>query len=98
MCCGADVEPGVKFVTPKFALLWCSLFLLSATAPAPAAVSDPAATPVQTLTDALLKSMRAGSAESMTERYRSLEPVIGDETLRGVPAMKDGPPGLKKRS
>jgi phospholipid transport system substrate-binding protein len=74
--CGADVEPGVKFVTPKFALLWCSLFLLSATAPAPAAVSDPAATPVQTLTDALLKSMRAGSAESMTERYRSLEPVI----------------------
>lgn len=76
MCCGADVEPGVKFVTPKFALLWCSLFLLSATAPVPAAVSDPAATPVQTLTDALLKSMRAGSAESMTERYRSLEPVI----------------------
>ena len=76
MCCGADVEPGVKFVTPKFALLLCSLFLLSATAPAPAAVSDPAATPVQTLTDALLKSMRAGSAESMTERYRSLEPVI----------------------
>jgi phospholipid transport system substrate-binding protein len=70
------MQPGITFVTPKFALLLCWLFLLSAAAPAPAAVSDPAATPVQTLTDALLKSMRAGSAESMTERYRSLEPVI----------------------
>ena len=41
-----------------------------------AAVSDPAAIQVQTLTDALLKSMRAGSNESMAERYRTLEPVI----------------------
>jgi phospholipid transport system substrate-binding protein len=31
---------------------------------------------VQTLTTALLKSMRAGAAESKTQRYRNLEPVI----------------------
>src|SRR5262249_8265574 len=41
-----------------------------------AAVSDPAAVQVQTLSDALLKSMRAGSSESMADRYRALEPVI----------------------
>src|SRR4029077_17701370 len=38
--------------------------------------SDPAATQVQTLTASLLKSMQAGAAVSMTERYRDLEPVI----------------------
>ena len=42
----------------------------------PAATSDPAAAPVQTLTAALLQSMKAGSTWSMTERYRQLEPVI----------------------
>ncbi len=47
---------------------------------APAAAADPALTPVQTLNDALLKSMRAGTGESMSERYRSLEPVI-EETF-----------------
>jgi phospholipid transport system substrate-binding protein len=41
-----------------------------------AAASDPAAMQVQTLTDSLLKSMRAGPSESMSERYRQLEPVI----------------------
>jgi phospholipid transport system substrate-binding protein len=40
------------------------------------AASDPAVAQVQLLNDALLKSMRAGSSESMTERYRSLEPTI----------------------
>jgi phospholipid transport system substrate-binding protein len=40
-----------------------------------AAVSDPAAIQVQTLNNSLLKSMHA-STESMTERYRNLEPVI----------------------
>jgi phospholipid transport system substrate-binding protein len=40
------------------------------------AVADPAAMQVQTLTNSLLESMRAGSAVSMTERYRKLEPVI----------------------
>jgi phospholipid transport system substrate-binding protein len=41
-----------------------------------AATSDPAAAPVQTLTAALLQSMKAGSTWSMTERFRQLEPVI----------------------
>jgi phospholipid transport system substrate-binding protein len=44
--------------------------------PARAATSDPATIPVQTLTDALLKSMRAGTTLSQTERYKQLEPVI----------------------
>jgi phospholipid transport system substrate-binding protein len=41
-----------------------------------AATSDPAVNPVQTLTDSLLKSMRAGTTMSMTERYKQLQPVI----------------------
>jgi phospholipid transport system substrate-binding protein len=39
--------------------------------------ADPAVTQVQTLTAALLKSMQAGKSLSPAERYRSLEPVIG---------------------
>jgi phospholipid transport system substrate-binding protein len=62
-------------VTAKSVLL-AALLAMALVDGAQAAVSDPAAVQVQTLTDALLKSMRAGSAESMTERYRSLEPVI----------------------
>ena len=53
-------------------LLWAPFFAAAVTA----AISDPAAVQVQTLTSSLLKSMRAGTAESMTERYRELEPVI----------------------
>jgi phospholipid transport system substrate-binding protein len=53
-------------------LLWAPFFAAAVTA----AISDPAAMQVQTLTSSLLKSMRAGTAESMTERYRELEPVI----------------------
>lgn len=63
-------------MTAKFALLLCGLLLLALADSAAAAVSDPAVTQVQTLTAALLKSMHAGSGESMAERYRSLEPVI----------------------
>jgi phospholipid transport system substrate-binding protein len=63
-------------VTPKFVMLLCAVFLIPIAESAHAVVSDPGAIQVQTLTDALLKSMRAGSAESMTERYRNLEPVI----------------------
>jgi phospholipid transport system substrate-binding protein len=63
-------------VTPKFVMLLCAVFLWPVSDSASAAVSDPAAAQVQTLTDALLKSMRAGAAESMAERYRNLEPVI----------------------
>lgn len=57
----------------KWVMLLCAPFF---TAAVTAAVSDPAAMQVQTLTSSLLKSMRAGTAESMTERYRDLEPVI----------------------
>jgi phospholipid transport system substrate-binding protein len=58
-----------------FPILLCVLLFT----PAPnsnAAVSDPAAIQVQTLNNSLLKSMRAGAAESTSERYRNLEPVI----------------------
>jgi phospholipid transport system substrate-binding protein len=54
-------------------MLLCALALIVS---ASAAVRDPAVAPVQTLTDALLKSMHAGSTISMTERYKQLEPVI----------------------
>jgi phospholipid transport system substrate-binding protein len=60
----------------KSAILLCAIFFIPNPDSAHAAAGDPGATQVQTLTDALLKSMRAGSAESMTERYRNLEPVI----------------------
>lgn len=59
------------------ALLLCAAVLLGPAAEAaPAAASEPALSQVQTLTNALLKSMRAGGSESMAERYRSLEPVV----------------------
>jgi phospholipid transport system substrate-binding protein len=57
-------------------MLLCAAALMAVTAPAYGAVSDPGAIQVQTLTDALLKSMRAGTTISMTERYKQLEPVI----------------------
>jgi phospholipid transport system substrate-binding protein len=63
-------------VTPKFVMLLSAVFFMVVAESAYAAASDPAAVQVRTLTDALLKSMRAGPAESMTERYRNLEPVI----------------------
>src|SRR5690349_12631186 len=66
-----------KSVTAKFLLPLGAMVALLLAQPAGAAVSDPAVIQVQTLTDALLKSMRAGSKESMPERYRALEPVIG---------------------
>lgn len=57
----------------KVAVLLYALFLTGSVS---AAVSDPALAQVQTLTAALLKSMRAGSTISMTERYKALEPVV----------------------
>jgi phospholipid transport system substrate-binding protein len=60
-------------MTARVAMLLCgSLF----TASVYAAVSDPAAAPVQTLTNALLKSMHAGTTISTTQRFNELEPVI----------------------
>jgi phospholipid transport system substrate-binding protein len=63
-------------MTAKFAILLCVVILTPVADRAYAAVSDPAAIQVQTLTASLLKSMQAGTTISMTERYRNLEPVI----------------------
>jgi phospholipid transport system substrate-binding protein len=60
----------------KFPILLCAMLFTTAANSAHAAVNDPAAMPVQTLNDSLLKSMRAGAAESVSDRYRHLEPVI----------------------
>jgi len=80
-------------VTPKFVMLLCATILWSVTDSAQAAASDPAVIPVQTLTDALLKSMRAGAAEPMAERYKNLEPVIEKTfALPLVTRLAVGPP------
>ena len=63
-------------MTARFVTLLIAVLLVQLSESAQATASDPAAIQVQTLSDALLKSMRAGSAQSMAERYRSLEPVI----------------------
>jgi phospholipid transport system substrate-binding protein len=63
-------------MTAKLAMLLCAVLFMPVSDSAYAAVTDPAAIQVQTLTASLLKSMRAGPALSMTERYRELEPVI----------------------
>ena len=63
-------------VTAKLLMLLTAVFCLPPVDSALAATSDPAVSQVQTLTDALLKSMRAGTTISMTERYKQLEPVI----------------------
>jgi phospholipid transport system substrate-binding protein len=72
-------------MAPRFVMLLCALVFAPAAESAHAAVSDPAAIQVQTLTASLLKSMRAGPAVSMTERYRDLEPVI--EQVFALPLM-----------
>jgi phospholipid transport system substrate-binding protein len=73
-------------MTPKFAMLLCALLLMPIADSADGEEgSDPAAIQVQTLTASLLKSMQAGRAESMTERYRNLEPVI--KQVFGLPLM-----------
>jgi phospholipid transport system substrate-binding protein len=63
-------------MTARFLMLLAVVFCLPLADSAQAASSDPAVNPVQTLTDSLIKSMRAGTTISMTERYRQLEPVI----------------------
>jgi phospholipid transport system substrate-binding protein len=57
-------------------MLMSAVFFIAGAQSVSAAASDPATIQVQTLTDALLKSMKAGAGESMTDRYRGLEPVI----------------------
>jgi phospholipid transport system substrate-binding protein len=63
-------------MTPKLAMILCVLVFVPLADRGYAAASDPAASQVQTLTNALLESMHGGAAVSMTERYRKLEPVI----------------------
>ena len=63
-------------MTPKFVMLLWALLVTAVGDLAYAALRDPAAMQVQTLTNSLFKSMQAGRTESMAERYRSLEPVI----------------------
>ena len=63
-------------MTPKFVMLLGAVLFIPGADSAYAAVTDPAAIQVQTLNNSLLKSMRAGSTVSMTERYKQLEPVI----------------------
>ena len=63
-------------VTAKLVLLLTAAACLSLAESASAASSDTAVNQVQTLSDALLKSMRAGTTISMAERYKQLEPVI----------------------
>jgi len=60
----------------KFVLLLTVVVCMPLTESARAATSDPAVNQVQTLSDALLKSMRAGTTISMAERYQQLQPVI----------------------
>jgi phospholipid transport system substrate-binding protein len=57
-------------------MLLSAVFCVALLDSAQAATSDPAVSQVQTLTDALLKSMHAGAAISMAERYKQLEPAI----------------------
>jgi phospholipid transport system substrate-binding protein len=63
-------------VTAKWLVLLPGLLLALRAHPVQAAATDPAVAQVQLLNDALLKSMRAGSSQSMAERCRSLEPTI----------------------
>jgi len=63
-------------MTAKSVLLLTAVACMSLTESARAATTDPAVNQVQTLSDALLKSMRAGTTISMAERYKQLQPVI----------------------
>jgi phospholipid transport system substrate-binding protein len=72
-------------MTPRVAIPLGALVLACAAHLAYATASDPAVDQVQILTSALLKSMHAGPGTSMSERYRSLEPVI--ERVFALPLM-----------
>ena len=63
-------------MTQKILMLLCAALFMPVADLAHAATGDPATIQVHALTAALLKSMQAGPAQSMAERYRSLEPVI----------------------
>lgn len=63
-------------MTSKLLTPLCAAFFLVFLDSLQAAPTDPAAVPVQTLTSALLQSMKAGSSLSMAQRYAQLEPVV----------------------
>jgi phospholipid transport system substrate-binding protein len=69
----------------RVAILLSAAALASATIPTDAGAADRAVIEVRTLSASLLKSMRAGRAESMTERYRDLKAVI--EEVFALPLM-----------
>lgn len=80
-------------MTPKLVLLLAALLLIPAVRPAQAQATDPAVMQVQALHAALLKSMKAGRALSMSARYQSLAPVV--ERVFALPLMTRlavGPP------
>jgi phospholipid transport system substrate-binding protein len=66
----------VNYMTSKLVTLLCAVCLLPVSHSLWAQANDPAVVPVQTLTNALLQAMKAGSSLSMAERYSQLEPVV----------------------
>src|SRR5262249_23641955 len=67
----------VNCMTSKLVTVLCVGGLLPLSGSLRAAESsDPAVVPVQTLTTALLQSMKAGASSSMAQRYGQLEPVV----------------------
>jgi len=69
----------------RIAILLSASVFASAVTPRDATAADRAVIEVKTLSASLLKSMRAGRSESMTERYRDLKPVI--EEAFALPLM-----------
>ena len=74
-----------KLLRTTGATLLCGFVFASALGSAGAAADDPAVLRVQSLSGSLLESMRAGSSESMIDRYRKLEPVV--EQAFALPLM-----------
>jgi phospholipid transport system substrate-binding protein len=63
---------------PRVVMLLGACIIALAIGSTDATAADRAVIEVQSLSASLLKSMRAGRSESMTERYRDLKPVIDE--------------------
>jgi len=70
---------------PRVVMLLGACIIALAIGSTDATAADRAVIEVQSLSASLLKSMRAGRSESMTERYRDLKPVI--EEVFALPLM-----------
>jgi len=70
---------------PRVVMLFGACIIALAIGSTDATAADRAVVEVQSLSASLLKSMRAGQSESMTERYRDLKPVI--EEVFALPLM-----------